>query len=125
MLNRKNKLRTYTLSAGTKLKYEKNPLRDKVKKLLSAIIVLGLVYYFLAGNRGLIRLVQMKTEKHRLMKEVAKIEEDNGRSIEDIRSLKYDLRSIERIAREDLGLVKKGEVVFRFVNINPETGREK
>ena len=113
------------MSVGTKLKYEKNPFKDKVKKLLSALIMLSLAYYFLAGNRGLIRLVQMKTEKHRLVKEVARLEEENGRFIEEIRSLKYDLRSIERIAREDLGLVKKGEVVFRFVNINPETGREK
>ena len=113
-----NRRRKFLLHTDTKLHYDRDPIKLKTKKILSVLLIIGVAYFFLAGNRGIIRLVEMKTEKYRLEKELVKLEEENRRSIEEIRSLKQDLKSIERIAREDLGLVKKGEVVFRFVNSN-------
>jgi cell division protein FtsB len=102
-------------SAGTRVKFDNSPSKLKMKKLLWILVFLVISYFFLAGNRGLISLVKMKLEKHGIEKEVEMLEEQNKLEIREIQGLKQDLKTIERIAREDLGLVKKGEVVFRFV----------
>lgn len=52
--------------------------------------------------------------------------EDNRLLRKQIRSLRKDLTSIERIAREDLGLVKPGETVYEFIPAEkPQREREK
>lgn len=55
-----------------------------------------------------------------LRAELAGMERENGRLRREVRSLREDMRAIERIAREELGLVKPGEVVYEFV---PGEGR--
>lgn len=47
--------------------------------------------------------------------ELADMERENGRVRREVRSLREDMRAIERIAREELGLVKPGEVVYEFI----------
>ncbi|MEK6711763.1 MAG: septum formation initiator family protein [Nitrospinota bacterium] len=47
--------------------------------------------------------------------ELAAMERENGRVRREVRSLREDMRAIERIAREELGLVKPGEVVYEFI----------
>ena len=125
MINSKNKFRNYGLATGTKIRFENSPFREKAKKIIRVAVILAIAYFFLAGNRGLIRLAEMKAEKYRLEKELGQMEEENRRSIAEIQALKQDLKAIERIAREDLGLVIKGETVFRFVNVNQDTGVQK
>ena len=47
------------------------------------------------------------------------MEEENRKAAAEILALKNDSKMVERIAREELGLIKKGEVVYKF-NIKKE-----
>jgi cell division protein FtsB len=60
---------------------------------------------------------------HALRAELAKVQSKNELLRRDIRelraeadSLRNDPRAIERIARDELGMVRDGEIVFQFPN---------
>jgi cell division protein FtsB len=80
--------------------------------LVIVALLIGALVTF--SNRGLIdnfrakeHLVALKKENHDLAKE-------NGELKRTISLLKDDLPFIEMVARNELGMVKKGDVVFRF-----------
>ena len=55
------------------------------------------------------RLARMKEENKRLIQE-------NKRLEEEIKALEGDSFHIEKIAREELGMVKEGEIVYEIVS---------
>jgi len=66
----------------------------------------------LFGDSGILHLMQERDRLGTLRSELEQLRSDNGRLAEEIQALKSDPRSIERLAREELGLAKPGEVVF-------------
>lgn len=67
------------------------------------------------GQDGYLAVIANKGRVAELKKEIGEIEAKNRNLRTEIRSLRSDDRMIERIAREDLGLVKKGETVYEFI----------
>jgi cell division protein FtsB len=66
----------------------------------------------LFGDRGLLELLRARQEIESLDREIAALRETNQTLLEDIRHLKSSPLAVERLARENLGLVKPGEVVL-------------
>ena len=114
---RKNRFKRYRVSIASKLRYENSPYKEKLKKIFVILLIIAALYIFLGGNTGLIHLIMMKVEKGNLQKEVELIEEEHRQEAREIEALRSDPKAIERIAREELGLVKKGEVVFKFITL--------
>jgi cell division protein FtsB len=56
----------------------------------------------------------MKAERDRFLSNNARLQEENRRLAEQIQRLKNSNEEVEKIAREELGLVKKGEIVYQF-----------
>jgi len=81
---------------------------------LVALVLLGLAAASVLGNRGLVRLYQMHQERTALEREVEQLGAANARLADEIRSLRTERGGVERIAREELGLVKPGELVYEF-----------
>jgi len=79
-----------------------------------AILLLLLVAASLMGERGLLRLYQMHRFRAALTREVEQLSAANAALAEDVRALRTDPGRIEAIAREELGLVKPGEIVYEF-----------
>lgn len=78
---------------------------------------LGVVLFFclaLLGDKGLLRLWHVADETTRLRTELDTTTAETTLLEKEIRALKTDPRYIERVAREDLGLVRQGEVLYRF-----------
>jgi cell division protein FtsB len=67
-----------------------------------------------AGNRGLLRLYRMHQTKTALERENAELQAANAALADEVRALRTDPGRIEAIAREELGLVKPGELVYEF-----------
>ena len=81
---------------------------------LAVLLLLALVAASLVGNRGLIRLYQMHRTKVALTREIEHLTSTNAALAEEVRALRTDPGRLEAIAREELGLVKPGEVVYEF-----------
>jgi cell division protein FtsB len=66
------------------------------------------------GDHGVLQLWRLRDEIETLQREVQLLEAENERLSRTITELHDDPAAIERIAREELGLVRPGERVLRF-----------
>jgi cell division protein FtsB len=66
------------------------------------------------GDSGILHLWRLRGEMEALHRDVQSLEAENERLSRAITELRHDPSAIERIAREELGLVRPGERVLRF-----------
>jgi cell division protein FtsB len=88
------------------------PLGPRLR--LAVILLLALVVASVMGNRSLIRLYRMHQTRAALERESAQLAANNAALAEEVRALRADPGRLEAIAREELGLVRPGEVVYEF-----------
>lgn len=83
--------------------------------VLAAAMAVGLGYlpYHTHGPEG--RANRLAAEYERLVETNLELQRDNRALARQIRGLKDDLSAIERVARDELGLVRPGDIVFQFV----------
>jgi cell division protein FtsB len=87
-------------------------LRKKAANLASVIALIALVVGSLFGDRGILHLLAQRQRADALAGEIEQLRAENGRLAAQITALRSDPRAIERLAREELGLVQSGETVF-------------
>jgi cell division protein FtsB len=80
--------------------------------LLSTVLFLVFFVSFLFSDRGLPELQHARARVATLKADIAKLEAENTRLRAEIDSVKKSSYAVERIAREDLGMSKKGETVY-------------
>lgn len=72
------------------------------------------MFSFFFGEMGMLKLIKMKETHQQLRGEIESLQEENLRLAENIEALKSDPFYIEMIARDQLGLVKEGEIIYGF-----------
>ncbi|MFH0995450.1 MAG: septum formation initiator family protein [Pseudomonadota bacterium] len=88
--------------------------------------VMGIVFLFfsiLVGDKGISSLQLIKIERQALKSTHAELKRKNMQLFHEIERLKKDPVYIEAIARQELGLIGKKEIVINMSNIT--TGTEK
>ncbi len=80
--------------------------------LAFSLFLLGLATF---SKGGLLDVLRLERRIETIKADLHGIGAENERLRREVRSLKTDLRYIEKIAREDLGLVKPGELVYEFI----------
>jgi cell division protein FtsB len=68
----------------------------------------------LLSPSGLSRLEALRSQRETLLFEVARLEREIGRLRHEAESIKTSPSSIERVARDELGLVRRTELVMQF-----------
>ncbi len=87
--------------------------------LLSCLFLATMMGLTIWGDRGLLAMWRKQREVAGLVQEIEAIERENTRLGHEIQHLRKDMRYIETIAREELGLVQPDELVFEFVEKKP------
>ena len=87
-------------------------LRQPLRIILIVLVIL--LAASLPGDRGLIGLIQMQRTRAALARDVERLAATNAALADEVRSLRTDPGRIEAIAREELGLVRPGELVYEF-----------
>ena len=77
-------------------------------------------YSFLFDSMGFMKYLSMKRTQAQITEEIKALQEKNARLKKDIEAVKNDPVTVETLARERLGMVRKDETVFFIV---PEAGR--
>jgi cell division protein FtsB len=75
-------------------------------------VTVVLVVDALVGDKGLLDTLRARRQHQALETGLAQKRHENARLRDDIRRLKEDPGAIEALAREELGLMREGEVVF-------------
>lgn len=73
------------------------------------------------GNRSLVKIYQMSKTRTELEREIARLRQTNQELASNTQAFANDPARVEAIAREDLGLVKPGEIVYQFSPSRPTT----
>lgn len=82
---------------------------------LSVLLVAGISVPVMAFSpEGLARLEHLQEEKKRADAEVARLSRQIQELRAEVQRIKEDPTLVERAARDELGLVRKTEVVFQF-----------
>jgi len=71
------------------------------------------------GTHGLIAMRRSQREAAEVQKEIGLMDEENQQLQDRVKALKSDPTAIERIAREEMGLARPGEHIFK---ISPNSG---
>lgn len=78
------------------------------------VLVLGMVLLGIFGRNGFLSLYRLKDQHQGLLMENETLVKSNQSLRQQIHLLKEDRSYIEQIAREEMGLVKKDEILLRF-----------
>jgi len=86
-----------------------------MKISLIVFFILGPMVAWLGfGQHGFIHLYRVGKERQACQQRIKKLAEENQALFDEIQRLKTDPRYVEQLAREELGLVKKNEIIYRF-----------
>ena len=84
----------------------------KAVVLLSGVLTLVFLVSFFFSDRGIAELQHARHRVADLHSDIERLQAENTRLRNEIESAKHSTFAVEKIAREDLGLSKKGEVVY-------------
>ena len=80
--------------------------------LISGVLVLLFCVFLFSDRGGISELQQARQRVDTLQKDIQRLETENARLRAEVQSAKKSTYAVERIAREELGMSKKGEVVY-------------
>ena len=66
------------------------------------------------GTHGVLAMRRAQREAASVQREIDRINEENRQLQKNVQSLKTDPEAIERIAREEMGLARPGEYIFKI-----------
>lgn len=73
------------------------------------------------GAHGVLAMRRSQKEVQEIRKDISRLDEDNLRLQDRVKSLKTDPAAIEKIMREEMKLARPGEVVFET---HPQSGKD-
>jgi cell division protein FtsB len=91
--------------------------RDFLRRNLSWFIAAGLALLLLQdvfGNHGVLAMRRSQQEAREVQRRINQMNEENRQLEERVKALKTDPQAIERIAREEMGLARPGEYIFKL-----------
>jgi len=86
-------------------------------RMLSAVLLLAIATVTasaLVGEHGVPHLFRLRAERQELGRTAFALLEENAHLHEELARLKGDNLYLEELARRQLGLVRPGEIVYRF-----------
>lgn len=102
-------------------KLKKTDLGEKIESLLLhhgrallALLILVLVVHDVFGTHGFLAMRRKQQEIQKINAGLDQLNKENEQLEQEVRELKTDPRKIEKIARDELGLARPGEVIIKI-----------
>ncbi len=89
-------------------------VRDRIVLAGVAALATALLTTMVFGTRGLLHLRALRREEGALTDRIAATLHENDQLRARLQRLREDDRYLERVAREQLGFVHRGEIIYRF-----------
>ena len=88
---------------------------NKQKNLIFFCILtlFSMLLFILFSDKGLSDLFKLKSERDRLMNQNVQLKKENDTLYRTIERLRNDPEYIESVARKELGMIKKDEVILK------------
>lgn len=83
-------------------------------RTILAVAVLGLFIHDIFGSHGFLAMRRTQKQISQFREEILQLNSENQSLNDQVNALKTDPTLIERIARDDMGLARPGEYIFKF-----------
>jgi cell division protein FtsB len=93
--------------------------RRRTLQIVLVFVTLVLVINALIGERGLMETLRARKQYDELVQSIDRLKTENARLRDEARRLRSDPATIEALARQQLGLIKPGELLFIIKNVRP------
>ena len=92
------------------------PLKGYRKRVLITVLMLVsvMIFFTFFGEKGLLQVYRLRRELKEIERVNMELRQENERLRAEIGNLRTNKKYIEELARRELGLVKKGEIVYQF-----------
>ncbi|HEV7922406.1 MAG TPA: septum formation initiator family protein [Thermoanaerobaculia bacterium] len=99
----------------------RDPRRATQATLRAVLLLSGvlMIVVLLFRNHGIAELQHSRKQVNDLRADIHRLEVENARLRAEIESVKKSTFAVERIAREDLSMSKKGEIVYMLPPARP------
>jgi cell division protein FtsB len=87
----------------------------KVLRVIGLTVAIWLVASVLLGDSGFFSILRMKSMKQSLQDEIQTLEREKDETAALRKDLETDPWAIEKIAREEYGMIKDGETCYRVM----------
>jgi cell division protein FtsB len=104
------------MANGQKEKQKKSP----VLVIVSLAVGVSFALSFFVGQRGILKLRQLRNEYDRVLMENYQLAMENKRTTQEIKKLRHDPATVEKVAREELLFVSPHDIVL----VVPEEGEQ-
>ena len=91
----------------------RRPSGGKIGRYIVLVWVIVIGFIFVPGDQGLYRLWRQRQRAEQLMSDIERLKRERVELEGQIERLENDLGYIEKIAREEYGMVLPGETVYR------------
>lgn len=78
------------------------------------VALAALAIHDVLGPHGFLAMRRTQKEMEQLRADIQRLNQENDELGGQVKSLKTDPKSIERIAREEMGLARPGEMIFKL-----------
>ena len=95
------------------------PWRTRLLNYALGFVTIVLVVDALVGDKGLLDTMRARRQYDIISEDLARKRQENARLRDQIRRLRNDPAAIESLAREELGLIRAGEVLFIIRDTRP------
>ena len=90
------------------------PTLSSKTKIIIKKIVIGAAVFYAIFNPNSYKLVKLIIEEHRIKNEIISLTKENDMLVNEIKRLTTDPEYYGYIVRRELGMIKEGEVEYRF-----------
>ena len=90
-------------------------LRQNGRQVLG-LALLALLVHDIFGAHGFVAMRRTQKEIEQIREEIGRLNDENKSLAGQVTSLKSDPKAIEHIAREEMGLARPGEMIFKLPN---------
>ncbi|MCL4498372.1 MAG: septum formation initiator family protein [Deltaproteobacteria bacterium] len=106
-------------------------MKSSKGKSLNAILIAGSIFAFLLALfviyslQGIVKVYRLRAEEQKLKQEITLIKKSNYKIDKQIYELIHNRQYIANLAREKLNMIKKGEIVFKFIHKKKKDSNKK
>jgi len=88
-------------------------LKKNIMLVLAIMTIFLLLLFIVFGENGIMDLHHLKIEKDNLSKKNDELKQENISLYREIERLKHDPRYVEDVARKELGVIGKDELIIK------------
>ncbi len=92
----------------------KSQKEKKLKFFIPAVFAILISLIVIFSIEGIIKVYKLKAAKSKLADNLIYLKKDNAKIRRQIYDLKHNKQYISELARQELGMIKRGEIVFKF-----------